>query len=420
MIDQPSGTSDQPNPEPQQSARLRGTSAPLVLGTAAILTAAMIGAVVWLMLPGGDRARSRGLTTVAGSELSARAPFVGSAACASCHPGEHAGHRASGHARTLHRAGETEIARWLDGRAAADPELPDQSWSYRLTDQQVHAERSESGQIVARHSLDLALGSGAHAVTFVSLIDKPGEALQGLEHRLTYFRHSDALGVTPGQSAARDKPGRSADGFLLPPLFLRDCLECHATPTAPALGEAAELERMLPNVNCERCHGPGRAHVELAQSGIREGRRLALPFGGGETTADAQINMCGRCHRLPEMVPPETIVPENAALARFPSVGLLQSACFRESGNTLSCTTCHNPHARAASAANPYQEACLACHHAGPTGLAADVQVKVCPVNAAEGCVECHMPKLDSGYGIPFTDHWIRKRGAGDDERQPN
>src|SRR5262249_25670624 len=44
-----------------------------------------------------------------------QAGYVGSKACAPCHPGEFASHSRSGHARTLRPAARTPIAALLDG-----------------------------------------------------------------------------------------------------------------------------------------------------------------------------------------------------------------------------------------------------------------------------------------------------------------
>ena len=86
---------------------------------------------------------------------------------------------------------------------------------------------------------------------------------------------------------------------------------------------------MIPNVGCERCHGPGQAHIEAARSGA-EDRQLSMPFGLDGRSAAEEIRLCGACHRLPETVEPALISPSHSTLVRFQPVGLMQSACFRE------------------------------------------------------------------------------------------
>ena len=91
---------------------------------------------------------------------------------------------------------------------------------------------------------------------------------------------------------------------------------------------------------------------------------------------------------------------DNDVLARFPSVGLLQSKCYTASQGALRCTTCHDPHARVTHDAAVYQNACLSCHKTTPQ--------KTCSVSPQSGCVACHMPPREVGRGLKFTDHWIR------------
>jgi hypothetical protein len=155
---------------------------------------------------------------------------------------------------------------------------------------------------------------------------------------------------------------------------------------------------MIPNISCERCHGPGRSHVEQARNGT-PAARLGMPLvPGGDVSTE--VRSCGTCHRLPHQFSPWEIRPENDILARFPSVGLMQSRCYSASQGGLRCTICHDPHARVAHEPAMYQEVCLSCHRAAPQ--------KTCSTSPNSGCITCHMPLRDVGRGLNFTDHWIR------------
>ena len=327
--------------------------------------------------------------------------FVGARACRECHPGEHAAHGGSGHARTLRPAATIALTKWLDGRHEADPEQPAVRWDYAVEEGRLGVTRVEA-EDSRRFEFDYALGSGKHAITFMSWDgDGPGPR-GGLEHRLTYFAHANAMRVTPGQEAPNSEPGLSPEGFHVPPNVMRDCLSCHATRTSAAGPRVVDPKTLIPNVSCERCHGPGRSHVEAARRSAPPSE-LVMAFAGRGDAA-SEVRMCGRCHRLPEMVPPDSIRPDSAMLARFPSVGLMQSECFVKSKGTMRCTTCHDPHARTATEAAPYEKACLSCHD--------QASRKLCSVNPRDGCVGCHMPKRDVGHGLMFTDHWVRKDAA--------
>jgi hypothetical protein len=388
----------------------RGTvgSKPLwILAAIGVLVA--VGAAWWAWET-RRRPWSDDRVTVAGVELARDSGFAGSRVCAECHPGESAAFARSGHARTLRPAGRIPLARWLAGKTVADPEQPGRTYHYKPRGDELWVERREAGRVESRRALSFALGSGTHAVTFVGLEPKSAGPPEGLEHHLTYFQHRDAMGVTPGQAAPKSDPELGPDGFRLPKAVLLDCLECHGTRTKPPRGGGVDLATLLPQVSCERCHGPARGHVDRAQAGGLGSLELGMAFGPERETSLQQITMCGRCHRLPEMVEAATIRPDNAAITRFPAVGLLQSDCYVRSGGRVTCTTCHDPHARATSSANPYESACLSCHRVEDesTEPKPSYAGNPCPINPRSDCVRCHMPKRDAGYGIQFSDHWIR------------
>ena len=169
------------------------------------------------------------------------------------------------------------------------------------------------------------------------------------------------------------------------------------TRPGPQLAEPEVLDvaTMIPNISCERCHGPGRTHVEGARSGAPT-EESTMPLGL-DSDASSEVRFCGTCHRLPGRLSPSEIRPDNVALARFPSVGLLESKCYRKSQSTFRCSTCHDPHARVSRDTTTYQDACISCHRAKPQ--------RTCSVSPRTGCIACHMPKREVGHGLTFTDH---------------
>ena len=325
--------------------------------------------------------------------------FIGAEACRECHPGESAHHSKSGHSRTLRPASSRRLARELDGVSAADPERPGVSWSYHLRDGRFEVERIE-GEDRRVLPIDYAFGSGHHATTFLSMIDRDPTEPRALEHRLTYYTKTNSFGLTPAQAADSGLDRGGPDGFRMPSDETLKCFGCHTTATSDRGLDRLDLETMIPNVSCERCHGPARAHVEAAR---RDASDLSMPFGIGNWTADAMMAFCGDCHRHPENAPPGVIVPENRQIARFQPVGLMQSRCYLESDGALSCVTCHNPHDRTESSPAHYRRICLDCH--GPSSPTADHLEP-----PGDDCVRCHMPGIDPGQAILFADHWIRVR----------
>jgi hypothetical protein len=307
-------------------------------------------------------------------------------------------------------AGRVDVSRRLDGTTIADPEFPEVSWSYQYQDEQLHITRKAASE-VQQWVADYAIGSGHHALTYVSVLNH--KIPQVLEHRLSYFQRAggkSALGLTPGHDTRPAPPGLMPYGGELPPRIARECFRCHATELA-AGDDAQRFDEntMIPNVSCERCHGPGKAHVAAARRHAPESE-LTLPFGPDHWSAENLLMMCGSCHRLPSPSQPGRIKPDDPNLVRFQPVGITQSLCYKKSAGAFSCVTCHDPHARASADRPAYDTICLSCHigsdqtkRESPTKTA-----PACPVSARSRCVECHMPRKDAGQGILFSDHWIR------------
>jgi hypothetical protein len=345
-------------------------------------------------------------------------PYAGSRVCAECHPGETALHSGSGHASTLLPAGRRALSRRLDGMTVTDPEFPEVIWRYQFRDGRLQIARTAAGQ-AQNWVVDYAFGSGHHATTFVNVLDPSIPTI--LEHRLSYYTREAALAITPSQDADSRIPEFTPHGNELAANHTRKCIRCHTTQMSARGADKFDEDTMIPNVSCERCHGASRAHVVAARRGASESE-LSLPFGPDRWTAVTLLKLCGECHRHPSGAQPGQISPDNPLLARFQPVGLMQSKCFVRSGGALSCVTCHDPHARASSNRASYDAKCLGCHggQISVTKQANSVPAAdpVCAVSPRERCVECHMPRVDSGQKILYSDHWIRIRREGESSLQ--
>ncbi len=358
----------------------------------------VVAAVLLFWWAASQSNRPAGPTRVAALPVSVGSRYVGSRSCGECHPGASAAHHFSGHDRTLRPAGTHPLAARLDGRSIADPERPGVRWTFALHGDELSVERAEGGR-VDRQLIEYALGSGRHAMTFVTRLETDPEEVRIREHRLTYFAHTDALGITPGQEAHKPGSGTNSHGRDLPTGLSLKCISCHVTLPAAAGFDRFEPATAITQVDCERCHGPARAHVESARRGETD---LPMPFGPDRWTADEQMRLCGECHRHPEMIPAEALRPENTVLTRFQPVGLMQSACYTGSAGALSCTTCHDAHSRTSRDRVAYEQTCRSCHGGDSNHQSA------CPVSPRGGCIDCHMPQRDTERGLLFTDHWIR------------
>jgi predicted CXXCH cytochrome family protein len=266
------------------------------------------------------------------------------------------------------------------------------------------------------------IGSGNHARSYFHRL-KNGEIIQ---LPLTWYTQEQSWGMSPGYDNAA------------PPDFTRlvddSCLFCH---NAYPLSESSLGE----GIDCQRCHGPGSLHVQLASKvnpavdKVRAAIVNPKRFG-----TELQMDICMQCHlettsaHLPQMIrrldraafsfrPGEQLGSYMVHFDHPPGTGhddkfeivnqayrLRQSACFKESGGRLTCSSCHNPHAvpRGTAAVAQYRDKCIACHSA--------VQKEDHPNLHTANCVACHMPRrrAEDAVHVVMTDHLIQRRPTKD------
>jgi predicted CXXCH cytochrome family protein len=138
---------------------------------------------------------------------------------------------------------------------------------------------------------------------------------------------------------------------------------------------------------CLNCHLEGQAAV------MRNGREMQN-FTPGDDLFDYALYFVYR--------------GENGSGGRATSQweALLRSECKKQSGDRLTCTSCHDPHGSPAPDEKVafYRQKCLQCHNT------AGFAEKHHPENA--DCTACHMarpPSNDIAHE-QVTDHWIKKR----------
>lgn len=319
--------------------------------------------------------------------------FVGWEACRECHSENVGTHSETGHAHTFAATQDSEIARTLCGAQAAGGEAYG-TFHYDCDAEGLMASLPDRfGE--RRFPLDFALGSGKHAVTFLTLLREPSSETVGIEHRMTWYRGDGRLGITPGhEPLVPGGKGGEHFGRVFRGVDLQRCIACHNTTGTLAGRELTELQG---GVQCEACHGPGAQHVHAAH----EERDDAVELINARWSAAEEVALCGRCHRLPEDISPQRLAAYPRSLIRFQPIGLLQSRCYLESAGALKCTTCHDPHSDVDSRTIADQIAtCQTCH--------GRPEQTPCPVSPATDCLRCHMPAVELVRGISFHDHWIR------------
>jgi Cytochrome c554 and c-prime len=186
------------------------------------------------------------------------------------------------------------------------------------------------------------------------------------------------------------------------------CLQCHASRVRPVRGTQnryGDPPFLEGGVSCERCHGPGSEHVRdpAAASMVNPARldheRREDICSQCHLTGEARIEKAGRqfaeFQAGQKLIDYATYLVWKGGRRDFKVTShvekLAGSRCRTASGDSLSCTTCHEPH----SNLNRTQEVCLGCHAAAH--------------RREENCADCHMPKTkssDANHGV-LTDHSI-------------
>lgn len=311
--------------------------------------------------------------------------FTGAASCAECHAAHSARQRVSHHALALRRIADTELPRVL--AAAELRERSGVEFNYRPGPQGVIA-TTTLGTDRAAMILEWAFGAGAQGITPVG---RAGQ--RWVEHRISYFTEPGHPARTIGHPAQPSRDAASALGIVQDAATITRCFRCHAG----GVKDGPDLSAIEPGVACERCHGPGRAHIEAARASRPLDAIRAATFNAARFPAKAIIQTCAECHRGPGEAD-----PNDPVSIRFQPAGLLASRCFQKSGK-LSCLGCHDPHEDARPrTSDHYSARCLSCHG---TGGRTPVN---CKRATRQNCVECHMPRSSPLPFISFTDHRIR------------
>jgi predicted CXXCH cytochrome family protein len=427
-----------------------------LLGTVGLVCAlASVGARVARRGEAGRAAALARATPAVG-----RAGYVGSGACAACHPGEHASWAASYHRTMTQLAGPDSVRGAFDGRALHGPDgeyaalrRGDEFW-VRMVDPAAKRARAEQGApLVPGPSVErrVVMVTGSHHMQVYWVAAPRGRAL-----------HAFPFAWLIGEG--RWVPTEST--LLRPPqgdvvyTWNDVCIQCHAVAGRPGVAaDLADTRVAELGIACEACHGPGEAHAAAHRDPLR---RYAQRLAGaadptivqpGRLAPRASAEVCGQCHSVSLLRQDEAtwrregdpFVPGDdlealRLLVRHPSradqpwldavleddpdfvagrmwadgqvrvtgreySGLRESACF--AGGGLSCLSCHRMHGAPPddqlAAGMDGDAACAGCHPAevGPAHSHHP------PGSSGARCMNCHMPHTTYGLLGAMRSHTI-------------
>lgn len=415
------------------------TRANLIRIKRAIVVAALTGAIFSCS---GGLHRGRWLNPSPVYARQMDSAYTDRATCSLCHGDIAASYGQTGMGQSFHRVtsagriGDFQVHNTLYNRASdRHYRMIEKAGAFFEQRFQIGFDGKETNREEMR--IDYVVGSGSHAYTFLH------RTREGKLIELPVSWYSEAGGyweMSPGYDGPHQQGFRRAISY--------ECMACHNGYPAPdpAMNGSPDKdifgENLPEGVDCQRCHGPGAAHVRAVEEGASTEAIQAAIVNPARLSRDRQMDACMQCHLettswpLPHSLrrfehnafdyrPGTPLEDYELAFDRKPGTGyeddfevahqayqLRKSACFRKS--QMTCITCHDPHRQlhGEEATRHYVSICLGCHTgvhaAGIPGQGA--QAKRTGAEAPT-CLTCHMWKqrTDDAVHVVMTDHYIQR-----------
>jgi hypothetical protein len=395
----------------------------MVLGVV-VLAGLVVAAVFWPRLPTPDAtvADQFPLSPISFSPYLNTGPeahYVGSEACRQCHEDRHATFRTTGMGRSMAVLNPADEP----ANAAFDHSISKCRYEVQRHDGQMwHREllmAPGTEVVLAEYPMKYVIGSGRHSRSY--LVEAEGFLV---ESPVTWYAVKKAWGMSPGYDVPEQAGFDRATG--------EGCLHCHAGKSEAVGATLHKMRVTEPAIGCERCHGPGSLHIERQAGRRMPDRRPAEPdlsiVNPSRLPRDLAESICQQCHlRSHGMIVARgrkfSDFRPGLAYSDFVHAYMLESTnrsmtvtghveqmhlsrCYQSSA-TLTCLTCHSPHAEPPPEARVahYQAICQTCHKPEQCKVEPARRAKESPGN---DCVHCHMPR--SSTEIPhlaFTHHRI-------------
>jgi Tfp pilus assembly protein PilF len=369
--------------------------------------------------------------------------YVDPATCARCHDDIAATYLQTGMGRSFHRATLGDRIAGFTTRNTLYNKASDRYYTMIERDGKLYQQRHQIGfegkeTNLEEMQIDYVIGSGNHAHTY---LHRTGEG-KLIELPVSWYSEMGGYWeMSPGYDNSSQQDFRRAIVF--------DCMSCHNA--YPTLGPAAFtspdkniFDKEVPEgIDCQRCHGPGSAHVRAASSEGADIQTIRAAIVNPATLSrDRQMDVCMQCHlettssELPGSLrrvdrapfsyrPGQPLQDHELFFDHKPGTGyddrlevahqayrLRKSACFLKS--QMTCTTCHDPHQalRGDEAVKHYVSVCSSCHsNVHSSGISAVGAPASGTAGMGSNCLTCHMWKrrTEDAVHVVMTDHYIQR-----------
>lgn len=181
------------------------------------------------------------------------------------------------------------------------------------------------------------------------------------------------------------------------------CLKCHDEdykyPIYPVFfskhGDLNDKRTPMAQLQCESCHGPGRAHATEPRVGYQRAKIIA--FGAGSSASSSEQNgQCLQCHDQKDHFAWKGSMHEtrNILCVDCHTLHKRKDPVLDKTQQVMVCYNCHKKQRAefARNSAHPVRQgkmACTQCHN--PHGTVTDGLLKTATRN--ETCYKCHAEK---------------------------
>lgn len=353
--------------------------------------------------------------------------YVGMETCASCHQEIYETFIKTGMGESWHFATKQKSAATFDQHTIVYDSLNNFYYQpYWRNDSLIIKEfriaNNDTVHLKEEH-VKYIVGSGQH--TNSHIYDNNGYLSQA---PITFYTQKGMWGLAPGfDSKLANRLNR---------IVGKECITCHNSLPKFVKGSENKYLDVPLGISCERCHGPGEAHVKKKLAGEKVDTSKYIDYSivnPGRLSKDLQMSVCQRCHaqgvsvlkegkdyedfqpgkHLSEVM--EVFLPKyDGYQTKFIMAShadrTAMSACYQKSDMT--CISCHNPHVSVKfTPREKFNSACINCHKATDQNQLLCSLPEPKRMEKSNDCSGCHMPVSES-IDIPnvtIHDHYIRK-----------